>query len=330
MAWRRVIAVVGILSLVIAAGTYLASPRRYVVDGWSMAPGLLPGDVVAGDWLPLRGRLIGPRRFERWIVALPDGTAGLKRVVGLPGETVSIMDGDLGIDGSIAVKSPQLLAEIGSRVASETHPERGATAWTLPPRHILDEAPSDDAESSRLLLPVRDVGFTAIVTVPSTAGAVRVRAVVGALAITWRLTTPGNHAVVTGRLDGHAVAAAWLLPCDPDAVPARSCLPPGAPDRWDVVHSWPLAAEAVADDRSPMLSLDVTTHGPTARVELQCVTIWRDVLYRPAADGQWRWPLADGEVLLLGDFPSGSRDSRHFGPVPPSRLRHRVARAWTP
>jgi aryl-alcohol dehydrogenase-like predicted oxidoreductase len=42
------------------------------------------------------------------------------------------------------------------------------------------------------------------------------------------------------------------------------------------------------------------------------------------ADNIAAWTLSAGEVFAAGDFPSGSRDSRHFGPLPLTALRYRI------
>jgi type IV secretory pathway protease TraF len=34
--------------------------------------------------------------------------------------------------------------------------------------------------------------------------------------------------------------------------------------------------------------------------------------------------MGSGEVFVVGDFPAGSRDSRHWGPLPTAALRHRI------
>jgi type IV secretory pathway protease TraF len=329
---RRLVFIVAVAAAVV--GGLVAAPRRYEVDGVSMGPGLLPGDVVATGWLPALDRRQSPRRFDRWIVTLPDGSIGLKRVVGLPGETVSFASGDLAIDGRIVLKGPRLLAAMGSLVEmSPTHPD-DHMAWSLPPVTVLDDAPFATGEVSRLLLPVRDVGFAAELDVPVAAGgaratgtaAPRLRATAGPLAVTWRLTRPGRYAVVAGRLDGHAVAAAWPLPADAAvAGVSRSCLPPMPPEAWDVIRAWPGRRGRLpdGDERSPALSLAIHAAG-SSPANIARVTVWRDILYRPAADRVAAWTLGPREVFALGDFPSGSRDSRHFGPLPLTALRHRI------
>lgn len=312
----RIVFVVAVAVAVV--GGLVAAPRRYVVDGVSMGPSLLPGDVVGTRWLAVLDHWRPPGRFERWIVTLPDGSTGLKRVVGLPGETVEFVAGDLVVAGRVVLKSPRTVAEMGSRLEG---PVVEGLSWALAPATVLDDAPFAVGEVSRLLLPVRDVGFAAEVVVAATGAPVPVRAMAGPLTVRWRLHAPGRYAVVAGRLDGHAVSAAWPLDerggaCQSD----RHCLPVPAPDVWDVARPWP---EATADAAGPPLALAVgDADGAAATIER--VTLWRDGLLRPAADGVGRWQLGEREVFLLGDFPSGSRDSRQFGPFDRPLLRHRV------
>ena len=323
---RRLVLIVA-TAAALAFGLF-AAPRRYVVEGVSMGPGLLPGDVVATGGLPEFDRRRPPVRFDRWIVTLPDGSTGLKRVVGLPGETIGLVDGDLVVAGQPLLKGPRLLAGIGAEAEVEVESvEPGGSLWAQAPAVVLDDAPFAPGEVSRLLRPVHDVGFAAKVFVAAAAvkeGPVRVRATAGRLAVGWRFDAAGRYAVVAGRLDGHAVAAAWPIAEGAGLhVLGRRCLPAAAPDRWDVARPWPVASDAAGDARSLSLALDVANGGgPPAAIER--VTIWRDVLLRTAADGVARWSVAADDVFLLGDFPSGSRDSRHFGSLPLTALRQRL------
>jgi signal peptidase I len=321
---RRIVSIVAVAAAVV--GGLVAAPRRYEVDGVSMGPGLLPGDVVTTGWLPTLDRWRSPARFDRWIVRLPDGSTGLKRMVGLPGERVAIVAGDLVIDGQAVLKGPQLLATMGSLVEMPSPQPEDSASWSLPPATILDDTAFASGEASRLLLPVHDAGFAAEIDVPAAAAGARIKASAGPLAATWRLTSPGRYAVVAGRLDGQAVAAAWPLPAGSIAAGvARICLPPTPPEAWDVARPWPGRGDRLPEggERSPSLSLAVfaARSGPAGIVR---ITLWRDILYRPAADGVAAWTIGAGEVFALGDFPSGSRDSRHFGPLAVSALRHRV------
>jgi len=304
-----------------ALAAFFARPPRYEIDGLSMAPALLPGDIVSSGWLPQADRLTPPRRFQRWLVTAPDGRPAIKRVVGLPGETASLIAGDLAIDGAVVLTPPDALAELASPVAAAA-PHDGGWQRTFAAPAIYDDAPFAPHESRRLL-PVRDVGLAAIVDATSAApleAAIRL----GPRAVRWRLTTPARHALVAGRLDGRLVAAAWLLPAESALASGRSPLPPRPPRQWPIAEPWP---EGV--DGPPLLGLRLARDGEAVRAAdcdslvLAC-TVWRDILHRPPADGTTEWRLGPSEVFVLGDFPSGSRDSRHWGPVAVDALHHRV------
>lgn len=306
----------------LAAAVILGSrPVRHEVVGWSMAGGLRPGDVVTPGWWSWRDRWRSPRRQERWVLAAPDGTVVVKRVVGLPGETVAISGGDLTIDGKVVLKPPALLAEMAAPVAGDGLTDRaGGWAWQMPPQIVLDDDTSDHP-AARLLLPVGDVGIAAVVRVADTApsGGSRLRARVGDRVVTWRLTAPGRHAVVAGRLDGHLVAASWPLAASA-VPPVRSCLPPQCPHVWQVIIPWP--GDATGDE-APFLAIG-SAGDASSHPELESVIPWRDVLYRPLATGVETWRLGPGEWFVLGDFPAASSDSRRWGAVPRDAFRHRV------
>lgn len=75
--------------------------QRTIVSGNSMYPALEDGDSLVVDKLSYRFRT--PERFE--IVVFPfqykDNTYYIKRVIGLPGETVQIVDGKIYINGEV-------------------------------------------------------------------------------------------------------------------------------------------------------------------------------------------------------------------------------------
>jgi len=304
-----------------AAGILGGRPVRHEVVGLSMAVGFEPGDVVTSGWCAWCDRWRSPRRQERWVLTAPDGTAVVKRVVGLPGETVAITAGDLTIDGRVVCKPPTLLADIAVPVTADmTTDPAGAWDWQLPPQVVLDDDTSD-YPGTRRLVPIRDVGVAAVVRVgrgsPSAASRLRVR--VGERIVTWQISAPGRHAVIAGRLDGHLVAASW--PLTAAAVPPpRSCLPPQCPPVWQVAVPWP---EAATGEEAPLLAIGL--EGDTgSRPELESAIPWRDVLYRPLATGVETWQLGPHEWFVLGDFPAASSDSRRWGPVPRDAFRHRV------
>lgn len=299
------------------AGGWLAAPVRWQVTGLSMAPGLAPGDVVASGWCPLLDRWRAPGRGERWTFLEPGGGLAVKRVWGLPGEAIGFADGDLTVDGVVVVKPPSVLGQMALPVAGTIHGDA-----TTAVRIEIDDPALDDVpfapDERRLLVPVRDVGVTAIVHVAEAAGVRSPEVVirVGDRAVRVRTRERGRFAIVAGRLDGRFVAAAW--PVDEADGGGGLAVPPGAPATWSIDTAWS------GDDGVKTFDVAVAGDGLEADVRLERVTPWRDVHHLPAADGTTQWRLGRSECFLLGDFPGGSRDSRHHGPVDMARLRHRV------
>jgi len=75
--------------------------RLYLLPTTSMAPTLLPGDRVQADEGAATKE---PRRGEIWVfvmpaAAQPGGTPAIKRIIGLPGETVAVRAGQVFING---------------------------------------------------------------------------------------------------------------------------------------------------------------------------------------------------------------------------------------
>ena len=113
--WREIKGLLWVLLAVLAFHSFVAKP--FYIPSESMMPGLLTGDrlVVSKypygfSWVspsfhvfsPIEGRLFGklPKRGDIVIVT-PPGTRTdyIKRVIGLPGDTVRMIDGQLIING---------------------------------------------------------------------------------------------------------------------------------------------------------------------------------------------------------------------------------------
>ena len=230
--------------------------------------------------------------------------------MGLPGETLAIVNGDLLADGMAVLKSPRVLAEVGIELATITAgPSSGR--FDLPPAEVLDDAPFA-TEVNRTLVTVNDLGIAAVVRTAT--GAAEIRLTGGGRRVTWRPTPHTRGCFVAGRLDGCFVATAWKLPLCAVAG-GRGCLP-AAPPTWAHEEAWP------AGDADSGSGWSAEIDDPAAIVER--VWGWRDVHYRPA-DGVAEWRLGTGSFLVLGDFPTASRDSRHWGPLAREALRHRLA-----
>jgi len=304
---------VGAAILGVVLASWLVQPSRFVIDGLSMAPGLMPGDVVSTVWLPAADRLRTPVRFERWLVTAPDGTLAVKRIAGLPGEAVAIRDGDLVVDGTTAVKGPAVLAGMAVPLAGTIDAADGRAR--LPAEEVVDDV-AFAREVNRTLEPVRDAGLVALVsTGPAPA---RLHVTIEGATVTWRLPAAAHVRMIAGRLDGRLVAVAWRDHASPAAVDRRSNLPSRVPETWSFAADFPAHA---ADAAQPRCSLAVDGD---ARIER--VAGWRDVHLRPAAEAVASWQLDGESCLVLGDFPTGSVDSRRWGPLPTGSLRCRVRR----
>jgi signal peptidase I len=113
--WREIKGLVWVLLAVLAFHSLIAKP--FYIPSESMMPGLLTGDRLVvtkypygWSWVspsfhvipPMKGRLFGhmPKRGDIVIVT-PPGTRTdyIKRVIGLPGDTLRMVDGQLYING---------------------------------------------------------------------------------------------------------------------------------------------------------------------------------------------------------------------------------------
>lgn len=104
---REVVSMIMYL-LIVCGGVYLIVHfvgERTEVRGESMYPALNDGDNLIVDKISYR--FTDPKRFD--VVVFPfqyqEGTFYIKRIIGLPGETVQIYDGDIYINGKVLQES---------------------------------------------------------------------------------------------------------------------------------------------------------------------------------------------------------------------------------
>ena len=136
-----------------AQATFLVPPEvvcpncRLTID--TTAETTLPkaGDrILVHKWPYLLG---GPFRPQRWDVLVFRDPADaeqlyIKRLVGLPGETVELLDGDVFIDGRIARKPPQIQKALWFVVFDQGHLPDPAEPSGHSPRWVTPEAPASD------------------------------------------------------------------------------------------------------------------------------------------------------------------------------------------
>lgn len=107
----------------VCAGVVRYVGQKTLVDGSSMSPTLEDGDVLIVDKLSYRFR--EPERFDIVVFRYlyKENSYYIKRIIGLPGETVQIKDGQIYIDGK------QLEEDFGN--ALMTNPGRANQPITL-------------------------------------------------------------------------------------------------------------------------------------------------------------------------------------------------------
>lgn len=101
-------ALVGVLFVIYSLGFEVC-----VVTSGSMSPTLEGTNGENGDWVLIERISYwfrNPRRWEVVALALESGTPALKRVVGLPGERVSLEGGQLRANGKTQPRPPSLRA----------------------------------------------------------------------------------------------------------------------------------------------------------------------------------------------------------------------------
>jgi signal peptidase I len=105
-ALERLLAIIGLCALI----RYACLDHAVIVSG-SMAPALRGDDAATGDRVifeKLTRHFRAPRRWEIHRFFTPEGVLVAKRIVGLPGEKVSLRDGVLHIDGAPLPLPPEL------------------------------------------------------------------------------------------------------------------------------------------------------------------------------------------------------------------------------
>jgi len=122
--WRNLefcLSLAAVIVLALGIRGFVAEPIR--VSGSSMVPTLYHGEHMLVEQVSYWTRL--PRRGEIIICYYPGYEEScVKRVIGLPGETVAVHDGKLFIDGEALVETPYWGGWINGEMADVTVGER--------------------------------------------------------------------------------------------------------------------------------------------------------------------------------------------------------------
>lgn len=289
----------------------------------SMAPTLMPAPED-GDAVVLASLYAGwsgpPARGEVWVLELA-GDLLVKRVLGLPHETVSFRKGDLCIGGRRLVKERTLLDRVKVPLFGKADFERTGQVWRQKQRPHSGWRGAAAEADPRLVC--RDVVVTA-----------RLRAAGAPATVTFALKAlkrPAHTLLLKTKDCGFGEAAVGGL-----EVARGSALRLRTGREIEV---WLTNADRVFrvevdgreivrapiefDEQAPVLT--VATEG---QVEILALDVARDLIHE-APDRVWT--LGGDQYFVLGDNSARSRDSRVFGPISEESLRARVqAVIWPP
>ncbi len=298
------------------------------VAGSSMVPTLREGDRLWIDRASLCWRTL-----KRWeMVVAPNPANGeelcIKRIVGLPGEQIALLDGDLLFDGAVVVKSSEDQRSLRQLVHRESLDE--ATRWHLQAGVWQYQHPD--------LKPITD-------DIAYNVGLTRKLNLVDEFLLVVELRVQGEGVLCLGLDDGTtAVQLELRLPGGEisESRNERECFAGEISERsLQRLRRKEVQLEFSNFDQQLLLAIDgqielcrpwpKTKEAGTARpvsigargldLWLGELALYRDIYYSSHAVGTIppqaaSWQLGPDEFFLLGDNPPVSLDSRLWGPVP--------------
>lgn len=321
--WRWLLVPAGLTAVIVILRLWFVGVYTVPADSISMAPTLIPAPED-GDALVLASLYAGwsapPARGEVWVLELADDLL-VKRVLGLPNESVSFRKGDLFIGGRRLVKERALLDRMKVPLFVRADFERNGEVWQQKARPHSGWRGAPNEADPRLAC--RDVVVT-----------VRLRAADAPATVTFALEAlkrPAHTLLLKTKDRGFGEAAVgglevargsafqlrtgreievWLTNAD-------------RVFRVEVDGTEIVRAPITFDEHAPVLT--VATEG---QVEILAIDVARDLIHE-APDHVWT--LGEDQYFVLGDNSAQSRDSRVFGPIRDEALRARVqAVVWPP
>lgn len=350
-----------------AAAALLLVVRAFVGDVRRVESASMEPTLLEGEWVFVRFDASAPVRGEL-VVARPRENAGpvVKRVAGLPGESVRLVAGDLLVSGVAPASAAEtwIAVEDSEREAIEAR-WRGGGQWTR-----LERGVRGDADSPVLELAAIDDGWLRAdgvrATGPNAAADTR---------LDFELAWSGPRAEFAAALHVRGDVYEARLVRDgarADARLSKGSNAPRAPaeagagvelahavlEATEGPRAWSLRVRdgvvSLLLDGEPVLSAPAGpsrlhhadrlqeggSYPPRATLrfvagagELSRVAVWRDLHWQPAGAHavERALDLGPDQCFLLGDASFQSRDGREWGPTPLSALVGRPAAVvWPP
>lgn len=328
--------------------------KPYRVVGPSMEPCL-----AEGDWLFVQKE--NPKHDDLVVFVEPGtGKYAIKRVAGIPGEAIQIVDGDLYLDGKIRQRPlasvEDLVPMLNTRgvnadasigFSKQGFAQEGEHSWKLEGSAVafLQRPPTADyllrGDFVVGELPAQDLGLEIEYELLARSSELHLVLRKGRSTFLAVLSENGERLQLllqTPRQEETEILFEVAIPNSTTSGTAFFTLADGA--MTFVLNGEVLVANMVYPAPMPHLNSELPLDfrkmehagvGGIGPLLVGQVRLGRDILYRSSGTygGAKAFQLADGQYFLIGDNSPQSRDSRQYGPVPSERILGTVtSRAW--